>query len=156
MALCTILAKAAAMHVIAAVAIYALRSQFARITSTDMASRADQAAMAPGERKVGGAVMVKIPRFPVRGDMAILARRRCSQRADVEFVLVTSGASQSLCGKILACMTADALQRCVFSQQRETGQIVIKANPSLPALAGVAALAVSSQLAAMCIVLGMA
>lgn len=156
MAFGAIIAKATLVPVIAAVTIDASRSQLARITCADMAGRADQAAVTPGEREAGRVVMIEIPRFPRGGNMALLAWRGCSQRAGVAFVLVACGTGQALRGKILAGMATGALERGMLAQQRETGEIVVETNASLPAFAGVAALAIPTQLAAVRIILGMA
>lgn len=108
------------------------------------------------QREIGRAVMIEIPRFPVVGIVTVLALRRSAQRPAMMIVLVARGASNPFGRIILARVTLGTLECCMFAQQGEAGEVMVKANPRLPAFVGMAALAVTAQVRCMDIVLGVA
>ena len=76
MAARAIIAKAAAMNVVAPVARYALHLQLGRIARASVAGRADKPLVFSGQREGRGGVMIEFPRLPVRRRVALLALGR--------------------------------------------------------------------------------
>ena len=151
-----ILAEAAAMNVVAAVAIDALRTLSGRIAGPRMAGRTDQAAMPSGQRKRGGAIVIEGPGLPVGGVVTALALCRRAEASGMVPVIMARRARHAPGRKALVGMTGGTLQRSMFAQQREAGQPVIEANANRPAINGMAALAIPAKLAPMNVVSGMA
>lgn len=151
-----ILAKAAAMGIVALVAIDALATLPGRITRAGVAGRADQPFVPSGQGKAGRLVVIERPGLPTGVVVACLARRGRAQRAGVVRVLMAGGAGGALGGKALVGMAGGTGQAGVLAQQGKAGKIVIEAHLPGPAIGIVAARAIGAQPSGVGIVLGMA
>lgn len=156
MAAGAVLAKAAAMDVVAAVAGNALGTLLGGISRPAVAGRADQPLVLAGQGKLRRLVMIEVPRFPVERIVAVAALRRRAQRSHVVFVFMARSAGNPLCREAFVGMAGGALQCTVFAQQWEAGKIMVKTDLGFPIIGIVAPPAIGTQLAKVNVDLGMA
>ena len=156
MAARAVVAKLAAMAIVASVALGTLPRCIGGIAGTAVACRADQSLVLSGKRKISSPVVIETPGGPVGDIVAAATISRRAQGANMVVVHMTIRAGYSRCGKSLVGVTGRALGLCMAAEEGKSTQVMIEPHARGPILAVMALRATWSQFPLMGIVIGMA